>query len=131
MKTFHSWWQDKLLRGVLKNTSYLFSSNSLSAALGMVNSIFVVRLLGVDGLGLVTTVQTFVSNVNRFLSFRMSEVVVKYLGQALVKNQDLSGEIAHPTEVRFRTIPSSNKPLPLSKASVFSKLPHPYWHTSF
>ncbi len=92
LKTIRSWWQDKLLRGVLKNTSYLFSSNSLSAALGMVNSIFVVRLLGVDGLGLVTTVQTFVSNINRFLSFRMSEVVVKYLGQALANNPNSSGE---------------------------------------
>ena len=92
LKTIRSWWQDKLLRGVLKNTSYLFSSNSLSAALGMVNSIFVVRLLGVEGLGLVTTVQTFVSNINRFLSFRMSEVVVKYLGQALAINPDSNGE---------------------------------------
>ena len=92
LKTIRSWWQDKLLRGVLKNTSYLFSSNSLSAALGMVNSIFVVRLLGVEGLGLVTTVQTFVSNINRFLSFRMSEVVVKYLGQALAISPDSNGE---------------------------------------
>src|SRR4030042_2153224 len=81
--TLRSWWEDKLLRGVLKNTGYLFSSNTISAALGMVNSIFATRLLGIDGLGLVTTVQTFTSNINRLLSFRMSEVVVKYLGQVL------------------------------------------------
>ena len=83
LNTLRTWWQDKLLRGVLKNTSYLFSSNTISAGLGMVNSILATRLLGVEGLGLVAIVQTFASNVNRLLSFRMSEVVVKYLGQEL------------------------------------------------
>jgi O-antigen/teichoic acid export membrane protein len=82
--TLRTWWQDRLLRGILKNSSYLFSSNTISAALGMVNSILATRLLGVAGLGLVAIVQTFTSNVNRLLSFRMSEVVVKYFGQALV-----------------------------------------------
>jgi O-antigen/teichoic acid export membrane protein len=86
-KILRTWWQDTMLRGVLKNTSYLFSSNTISAALGMVSSIFVTRLLGVGGLGLVATVQTFASNINRLLSFRMSEVVVKYLGQALAIDQ--------------------------------------------
>lgn len=81
LTTLRSWWQDKLLRGVLKNTSFLFSSNTVSAALSMVSSIFATRLLGVGGFGLVATVQTFTSNVNRLLSFRMSEVVVKYLGE--------------------------------------------------
>src|SRR4030043_141009 len=98
LNTIRSWWQDKLLRGVLKNTSYLFSSNTLSAALSMVNSIFVTRLVGIDGLGLITTVQIFTSNINRFLSFRMSEVVVKYLGQALVTNQGKGGEYVHSAE---------------------------------
>ncbi len=83
LNTLRTWWQDKLLRGVLKNTSYLFSSNTISAAVSMVSTIFATRLLGAAGLGLVAIVQTFASNVNRLLSFRMSEVVVKYLGQAL------------------------------------------------
>lgn len=95
LTTLRSWWQDKLLRGVLKNTSYLFSSNTLSAALSMVNSIFATRLLGIEGLGLVTTVQTFASNINRLLSFRMSEVVVKYLGQALASYQGEDIEDVH------------------------------------
>jgi hypothetical protein len=88
LKNLRSWWQDTLLRGVLKNSSYLFSSNTLAAGLSMINSIFATRLLGVDGLGLVTTIQTFTSNVNRLLSFRMSEVVVKFLGQALASSPD-------------------------------------------
>jgi O-antigen/teichoic acid export membrane protein len=94
LNTLRTWWQDRLLRGVLKNSSYLFSSNTISAALSMVNSILATRLLGVDGLGLVATVQTFASNINRLLSFRMSEVVVKYFGQALVVDpSDHAGQI--------------------------------------
>lgn len=83
LNILRTWWQDNLLRGVLKNSSYLFSSNTISAALGLISSIIATRLLGLIGFGLVLTVQTFASNVNRLLSFRMSEVVVKYLGQAL------------------------------------------------
>ncbi|OGO31878.1 MAG: hypothetical protein A2136_04165, partial [Chloroflexi bacterium RBG_16_54_11] len=93
LTTLRSWWQDKLLRGVLKNTSYLFSSNTLSAGLAMLSSIFATRLLGLAGFGLVATVQTFASNINRLLSFRMSEVVVKYLGQLLAG--DDRGETEH------------------------------------
>jgi O-antigen/teichoic acid export membrane protein len=92
LKKLRAWWHDKLLRGVLKNSSFLFSSNTVTAALGIVNSIFATRLLGVEGLGLVTIVQTFVTNVNRLLSFRMSEVVVKYLGQVLATGQSESME---------------------------------------
>jgi O-antigen/teichoic acid export membrane protein len=83
---------------VLKNSSYLFSSNALSAALSMINSIFATRLLGVEGLGLVTTVQTFVSNVNRLLSFRMSEVVVKNLGQVMAASQEEGAQGILPEE---------------------------------
>lgn len=98
LNMLRTWWQDKLLRGVLKNTSYLFSSNTISAALSLVSSIFATRLLGVDGLGLVATIQTFASNINRLLSFRMSEVVVKYLGQALAINQKDDAENIQASE---------------------------------
>jgi O-antigen/teichoic acid export membrane protein len=98
LNTIRTWWQDKLLRGVLKNSSYLFSSNTVSAALSMINSILATRLLGVDGLGLVATVQTFASNINRLLSFRMSEVVVKYFGQALVVDSSEHAGQIHASE---------------------------------
>lgn len=88
LKTMRTWWRDNLLRGVLKNSSYLFSSNTIAAGLAFLNPIFATRLIGIDGVGLVTIVQTFVSNINRLLSFRMSEVLVKYLGQALASEQE-------------------------------------------
>ncbi|HSL46784.1 MAG TPA: oligosaccharide flippase family protein [Anaerolineales bacterium] len=78
--------EDLLFRRVVRNSSYLFSSNTLSAGLGVLQSIFVIRLLGDSGYGLLVIVMDFASNVNRLLSFRMSEVVVKYMGEALAQN---------------------------------------------
>jgi O-antigen/teichoic acid export membrane protein len=87
LNLLRTWWQDKLLRGVLKNTSLLFSGNTISAGFSMVSSYLATQLLGFVGFGLVAIVQTFASNINRLLSFRMSEVVVKYLGQALAAEE--------------------------------------------
>lgn len=76
---------DPVMRRVLRNSGYLFSSNTVSAALGFVQGIFITHLLGDAGFGVLTTVIVFASNVNRLLSFRMSEVVVKYMGEALAQ----------------------------------------------
>ena len=56
--------------------------------IGASETIASVRLLGMDGYGLVSgVIMLFASNVNRLLSFRMSEVVVKYLGEALAEEK--------------------------------------------
>ena len=68
---------DPLSRRVLRNSSYLFSSNTIASAFGVLQGIFVFRLLGDAGAGLLAVVMDFPSNVNRLLSFRMSEVTVK------------------------------------------------------
>src|SRR5512138_622867 len=78
----HSLRQDALFKSVIKGSAYLFSGTGISAALGMLQGILVTRLIGVEGLGVITAVITFASNLNRLLSFRMSEVVVRYLGEA-------------------------------------------------
>jgi hypothetical protein len=75
LKNLRSWWQDTLLRGVLKNSSYLFSSNSLAAGLSMINSIFATRLLGVDGLGLAVPSRLLPRTLTACFP-SMSEVVV-------------------------------------------------------
>lgn len=77
--------EDALLQRVVRNSSYLFSSNTVSAALNVVQGIFVVRLLGDTGYGLLVIIMDFASNTNRLLSFRMSEVVVKYVGESLAQ----------------------------------------------
>jgi O-antigen/teichoic acid export membrane protein len=77
------WKEDHLLRRVVKNSSFLFSSNVISAGLSFVQTIIALRLIGVANWGLIAAIQTFASNINRFLSFRMSEVVLKHLGPSL------------------------------------------------
>jgi O-antigen/teichoic acid export membrane protein len=81
------WKEDHLLRRVVKNSSYLFSSNVISAVLSFFQTIVAVRLIGVTNWGLVATIQIFASNINRFLSFRMSELVLKHLGPALAEDK--------------------------------------------
>jgi O-antigen/teichoic acid export membrane protein len=72
--------RNPLLQRVIRNSSYLFGSSTLSAALSMVQSILAARLLGVAGFGVLGTTIQFVTVINRLTSFRMTEVVVKYVG---------------------------------------------------
>ncbi len=78
---WQNWRQDRLLKTILINTGYLFSSNTANMALSMVQSIFAARLLGVATYGLLGTVTAFASSVNNLFSFRMGELVVRYFSQ--------------------------------------------------
>jgi O-antigen/teichoic acid export membrane protein len=82
-ETLQSWRQDNLLRRVVKNSSYLFTSNAIGAVLSIVTA----GLLGVKDFGVLGIITGFVVNINRLLSFRMSDVVVKYMGEALERQQ--------------------------------------------
>jgi O-antigen/teichoic acid export membrane protein len=77
------WRSDRLLQSVVKNTGYLFSSNTISMVLTSVQGILAAALLGPAGYGTLGLIVAFTSSVNRLLSFRMGEVVVRYAGQYL------------------------------------------------
>ena len=81
----HSLQQDPLLARVLRNTSYLFSSQSISMILAMGQSILATRLLGVNTFGILTVVMAFATNVNRLFSFRMGEFIIQFMGKEMVK----------------------------------------------
>lgn len=81
----HAWRQDRILGGLLRNTGYLFSANTFSLVLSMVQSILAARLLGVEQFGMVGAVTVFTSTINRLFSFRMGELTVKYFGQYQVE----------------------------------------------
>jgi len=86
--------KDPVFSRVLKNTGYLFSSNSISLMLSLVQSIFAARLLGVGSFGLVGIITALVSNVNRLFSFRMGEFIVRFLGKELTsENQVKAGAV--------------------------------------
>lgn len=69
----------ELLRRILRNSSYLVSATVLSAGLGMVQGAIQVRVIDVAGVGLLAAMSTFTNVLNRFTSFRIDELVVRYV----------------------------------------------------
>lgn len=74
-----TWGSDVILKKVVGNSAYLFGSQAISAVL----SILTANLLGVASFGALGVVIGFVSNINRLLSFRMANFVVRYMGEFL------------------------------------------------
>ena len=91
MSLFRKIWssikEDPLLGKVIRNSAHLFSSNSLSLILSMVQGILAARLLGPAGYGLGGIVMGYASTVNGLLSFRMSELVVRYGGEYIERDE--------------------------------------------
>jgi O-antigen/teichoic acid export membrane protein len=81
---WQSWRRDKLVGRILRNSGYLFSSNSINLVLSIVQSSLSTKLLGPYNFGVLGIITVFASTINRLFSFRMGEVVVKYAGDALV-----------------------------------------------
>ena len=87
MKLIKKLRDDELFGRVISNSAHLFSSNSFSLALSVVQGVLAARLLSVFGWGLVAAVMAYASTVNGLFSFRMSEVVVRYGGEYLEKGE--------------------------------------------
>lgn len=81
------WREDTLLRRVLRNTTYLFSSNTISMGLTSLQGLMAAALLGAKDYGTQGLIIAFASNLNRLLSFRMNELVVKYAGHFLADGE--------------------------------------------
>ena len=73
--------ENELLRRIVTNASYLLSATGLSAGMGVFQSILAGRLLGPANFGILGAITQFTSVVNRFASFRMNELVVRYVGK--------------------------------------------------
>jgi O-antigen/teichoic acid export membrane protein len=71
--------ENELFRRVVKNSGYLFGTTGISAALSMLQGILTARLLGVEAFGVLGAITSFTSMVNKFISFRMGELVIKYV----------------------------------------------------
>ena len=84
---FSRWRQDNLLGKVIRNSAHLFSSNTISLGLSVLQGALVTRLLGPAGFGLIGIVMAYASTVNSIFSFRMSELVVRYGGEYLERGE--------------------------------------------
>ncbi|MHB8134142.1 MAG: lipopolysaccharide biosynthesis protein [Anaerolineaceae bacterium] len=67
----------------MQNSTYLFSSNTVSSGLTTIQGILAAVILGPKDYGILGLIITFASNVNRLLSFRMGELVIKFGGAYL------------------------------------------------
>ena len=76
-----------LFRRIVKNSSYLFSATGFSAGIGVLQGILVARLVSVDGFGVLAIIMTFTNVINNLASFRMHELVVKYVGEYNEQNE--------------------------------------------
>lgn len=84
---FHRLVENELSRRIIKNVGYLFSSTGISAAISMLQGILAARLLGVADFGILGAITVFTSVINNLVSFRMSELVVRYVGKYTVEGE--------------------------------------------
>lgn len=84
-KIYQEWKQDKSFGDVIKNTGYMVTSNTATTGLTFVQGILAAIILGPLEYGVLGMVVSFASNVNRLLSFRMGELVVKFAGESIEK----------------------------------------------
>jgi O-antigen/teichoic acid export membrane protein len=77
------WGKDAIFKKVVSNSAYLFASQAISAVL----SVLAANLLGVASFGELGVVISFVTNINRLLSFRMGDFVVRYMGGFLAEDK--------------------------------------------
>jgi hypothetical protein len=82
-----AWRQDRLLQRVMRNSGYLFSSNTIGMVITAAQGFLAALLLGPANFGVLGMVVMYASSVNRLLAFRMGELVIKYAGQSLAKGQ--------------------------------------------
>jgi O-antigen/teichoic acid export membrane protein len=80
LSIWQRWKKDDILGGVIKNTGYLFSSNTITLSLNTVQTLIATFLLGPANFGILGMVTSYASSVNRLFSFRMGELVIKHAG---------------------------------------------------
>ncbi len=79
--------EDPLLAKVLRSSGALFSANTISLGLSVLQGALVARLLAPEGLGLLKVLMVYSSTVNSIFSFRMGELVVRYGGEYLGRGE--------------------------------------------
>ena len=79
---------DPVFRRILKNSGWLLSAKGLSLPLQVAQSVLVARLLGIDQFGVLGIVIAFAVTAHRLTSFRMNELVVKYVTDALAARRN-------------------------------------------
>jgi len=78
LKSIQNWFNDHVFKRVVRNSFYLIISNLISVFL----TVYITRLLGVYDYGVLGIITSYVTNINKFFSFRMNEMVVRFVSEA-------------------------------------------------
>lgn len=103
---FSRLFQNPLTQRVIRNSSYLFSAQSIGVVFSTGQSILSARLLGPVGAGAIELVTQFSSNVNRLTSFRMGELVISYVGEYEAGEQPKNAAAAFKAAVLMESVSS-------------------------
>ena len=82
--TYLRFFKSEFVRRIIRNSSYLVSATVLSAGMGMFQGAFQARTfvntgMGIAGIGLLGAMAAFTNVLNRLTSFRIDELVVRYV----------------------------------------------------
>ena len=78
-KLFYRVFKTEAIRRIVENSSYLLSATGLTMVVSVIQGIFVFRMIGAEGIGLLGAIRQFANNANRLTSFRINEMVVSYV----------------------------------------------------
>ncbi len=88
---------------IIKNSSYLLGANGITVALGMVQSVFELRIISVAELGLLAVIKTFSSAANQLTSFRINEMVVRYMRLYIEQKDEIKAAAVYKLACIFET----------------------------
>ena len=83
-KKFSHLWQDEYSKDFMKDSSWLFGRNVITALIALFQGIVVARWLKVENYGLLALIFTYVEIVNQIIDFRVYEAATKYISEFLV-----------------------------------------------
>jgi O-antigen/teichoic acid export membrane protein len=83
---FDKFTNDPLFIKIIRSSGSLLSNNTIALGLSVIQGLMATRLLGPAGFGLIGVVMAFASTINSIFSFRMSELVVRYGGEYINKD---------------------------------------------
>jgi O-antigen/teichoic acid export membrane protein len=84
---FHHLIKADIIRRIVANSGMMGIATMFAAATGFAQGIFVVRLLGPVGVGLLSAITQFTNVINRFVSFRINELVVRFVRLYIERKQ--------------------------------------------
>jgi O-antigen/teichoic acid export membrane protein len=83
-KKFSHLWQDEYSKDFMKDSSWLFGRNVITALIALFQGIVIARWLKVENYGLLALIFTYVEIVNQIIDFRVYEAATKYISEFLV-----------------------------------------------